>query len=169
MPFCDGSHVESNFDGNETASRAKYEDRADLFTGPGLDLMDDNRCAYARFCHTEKGNVWDLIKDTDKEEYKEMAIKGAVECPAGRLQVVDKESREVMEPEYQPSIEILQDPEKGVSCGIFVKGRIPLESADGELYEIRNRYTLCRCGESRNKPFCDATHVPIRFTDEANE
>lgn len=165
MPFCDSSHVESNFDGTETASRAKYKDRADVFEGPGLTLMDDNRCAYARFCHTEKGNVWNLIKDTDKKEYKEMAIKAAIECPAGRLQTVDKNG-EVIEPEYEPANEILQDPEEGVSCGIFVKGNIPLESADGELYEIRNRYTLCRCGESRNKPFCDATHVPLKFSDK---
>ncbi len=40
--------------GDETASKAKYEDRADYMEGPGIDLMDDNRCAFARFCHREK-------------------------------------------------------------------------------------------------------------------
>ena len=36
---------------------------------------------------------------------------------------------------------------------------------DGSTYELRNRYALCRCGASRNKPFCDAMHVSIGFSD----
>ncbi|MBK5244824.1 MAG: CDGSH iron-sulfur domain-containing protein [Eubacteriaceae bacterium] len=68
--------------------------------------------------------------------------------------------------EYEPSIDILQDPQKGVSGGIFVKGKIPIESSDGESYEVRNRIVLCRCGEATNKPFCDATHIPIKFSDQ---
>ncbi|UCF09264.1 MAG: CDGSH iron-sulfur domain-containing protein, partial [Thermoplasmata archaeon] len=42
---------------------------------------------------------------------------------------------------------------------IWVRGRIPIESADGHIYEIRNRVTLCRCGWSSNKPFCDSSHL----------
>ncbi len=164
-PFCDGSHAKTNFVGTETASREKYEDRAELFEGPGLDLLDDNRCAFGRFCHSDKGEVWELIRNTDKEEYKAKAIKTASECPAGRLTAVDKTGK-LIEPEYQPSIEVLQDPEKGVSAGLFIKGNIPIESEDGQVYEIRNRVALCRCGKSRNKPFCDATHVAIQYLDE---
>jgi CDGSH-type Zn-finger protein len=46
-----------------------------------------------------------------------------------------------------------------------VKGGVAVESADGEAYEARNRVTLCRCGRSNNKPFCDGTHVDVRFND----
>lgn len=164
-PFCDGSHIKINFVGTETASRTKYENRAELIEGPGLDLLDDNRCAFGRLCHSDKGNAWELMKNTDKEEYRVKAIKAASECPAGRLTAVDKTGKAI-ELEYKPSIEILQDPEKGVSAGIFVKGNIPIESADGQLYEVRNRVALCRCGKSRNKPFCDATHVSIQYSDK---
>jgi len=164
-PFCDGSHVKAGFDGSETASKAKYEDRAELFEGPGLDLMDDHRCAMARFCHMEEGNTWDLLESSDNPKYKEVVIKGASECPSGRLVAVDKTGK-IIEPEYEPAIEILQDPERGVSSGAFVKGNIPIESSDGEIYETRNRVMLCRCGESTDKPFCDATHIPIEFSDK---
>ena len=32
----------------------------------------------------------------------------------------------------------------------------------------RERFNLCRCGGSKNKPFCDGTHRSINFQDEAN-
>lgn len=31
--------------------------------------------------------------------------------------------------------------------------------ADGRAYEVRNRMTLCRCGRSENKPFCNGAHA----------
>jgi CDGSH-type Zn-finger protein len=30
---------------------------------------------------------------------------------------------------------------------------------------VRNRVTLCRCGASQNKPFCDGAHADVKFTD----
>ena len=128
-------------------------------------MMDDHRCAFARFCHRTAGTAWELIKQSDDPLLKEEAIKAANECPAGRLVAVEKDGTAI-EPEYGPEIVVLQDPERGVSCGIFVKGGIPLQGGDGSLYERRNRMVLCRCGESVNKPFCDATHVHIKYQDE---
>ncbi len=164
-PFCDGSHEKTAFIGTETASDVKYEERAEVLEGPEIDLLDDNRCAFARFCHRNKGDVWELTENSDEEECKREAIKAASDCPAGRLVARDKTGK-IIEPEYEPSIDIIQDPQKGVSGGIFVKGNIPIESSDGHIYEIRNRVVLCRCGKSMNKPFCDASHVTIKFLDE---
>jgi CDGSH-type Zn-finger protein len=39
-------------------------------------------------------------------------------------------------------------------------------SGDGAAYETRNRVTLCRCGQSSNKPFCDGTHASVGFKDK---
>jgi CDGSH-type Zn-finger protein len=39
-----------------------------------------------------------------------------------------------------------------------VTGCVPVERADGEPFEPRNRVTLCNCGKSGNKPLCDGTH-----------
>jgi CDGSH-type Zn-finger protein len=163
-PFCDGSHEKSGFIGTETASKDKYEDRAELIKGQNLDLLDDYRCARARFCHREDGDAWELTENSGNPKNKEEAIHAAKDCPSGRLVAVEK-SGKAIEPEYEPSIEIIQDPEKRVSSGIFVKGYIPIESADGTLYETRNRLMLCRCGKSRNQPFCDAEHIHVKFKD----
>ncbi len=164
-PFCDGSHVEANFNGRETASREPFHKRAGILEGPDLDLLDDDRCAYARFCHREDGNVWELTTWSDNQNLKNEAIIAAYQCPSGRLVAREKDGHEI-DPEYPQSIEILQDPERRVSCGIFVKGGITLESSDGYIYETRNRYVLCRCGESYIKPFCDASHVTYKFIDK---
>ena len=38
-PFCDGAHVKEGFDGTETASKAKFEERAELLKGPCQDIL----------------------------------------------------------------------------------------------------------------------------------
>ena len=164
-PFCDGSHVADHFDGTETACKTDYMSRAARIDGAGLDLLDDGRCAFARFCHREDGDAWELAEDSASENHRSEAIIAANECPAGRLTAVEKDGT-VHEPVYEPGIEILQDPEEHVSCGIFVKGGIPIESADGSRYEVRNRIVLCRCGYSGNKPFCDSRHVSEGYRDD---
>lgn len=163
-PFCDGSHIEAGFDGTETASKEKYAERAGWQDGEGISLLDDDRCAFARFCHREHGDVWTLTDKSGNPQLREEAIEGACACPAGRLTSVDKDGT-LIEPKLEQEIVIIQDPQKGVSAGLFVKGGIPLQGADGKMYETRNRYTLCRCGESQNKPFCDASHVPAEYDD----
>jgi len=44
-----------------------------------------------------------------------------------------------------------------------VEGGVPLEAPDGTLYELKPAYSLCRCGQSANKPYCDATHKECGF------
>lgn len=167
-PFCDGSHLECGFDGTETASKADYEERAEVLEGSDLDLLDDNRCAYARFCHRNSGNVWELTVNSDDSLLRDEAIKAASECPAGRLVARDKDGNKI-EPEFKPSIEILQDIGMDVSGPLYVKGGIPIKSSKGFTYEVRNRIALCRCGKSRNKPFCDASHVTYKYKDGLDE
>lgn len=163
-PFCDGAHLEEHFDGTETASRDKYEERAEIYKGPTIDMMDDRRCALARFCHQRDGDAWQLVHYSSSGKHREQAIQAASECPSGRLTVMDKFGN-LMEPELSPAIIVSQDPERRASGGLFIQGGIPLEAADGELYEVQNRMALCRCGASKNKPFCDACHIRTGFDD----
>jgi CDGSH-type Zn-finger protein len=45
-----------------------------------------------------------------------------------------------------------------VTGSLWVTGNIPVERADGQPFETRNRVTLCGCGRSKIKPLCDGTH-----------
>ena len=164
-PFCDGNHADGvPFRGRETAGRKPYDKRAKTLKGRGMDLKDDGRCAFARFCHTDAGDVWKLAKKSDDPKNYEAALKAANECPAGRLVAYDKDGT-LREAELEQEIIVVQDPEKSCSGGYYVKGGIRLISSDGEEYETRNRYMLCRCGASKDAPFCDASHVSRHFSD----
>ena len=99
-----------------------------------------------------------LLEKSDIEENKQEVIKASMECPSGRITAVDKEGQ-LYEPDYAPAIEVLEDPQATVSCGIFVKGEIPIEGADGQTYPVQNRMVLCRCGQSKLQPFCDHAHL----------
>ncbi len=49
-----------------------------------------------------------------------------------------------------------------------VYGPAKLVDADGNAFEIPpgEWFSLCRCGQSASKPFCDGTHKKIEFQAE---
>ena len=158
-PFCNGNHEKVGFKGKETASRAPFMDDVDMTEGPTLRLADKRPlCAVARFCERDAG-VWDLTEMSGDPVARDKAIRETFDCPSGRLVIADRKTNMVMEPVLERSIGIVEDPQAGVRGPIWVRGGILIESADGKVYEVRNRVTLCRCGRSSNKPFCDATHM----------
>jgi CDGSH-type Zn-finger protein len=163
-PFCDRSCDDGDIDGTETASREPYLAQADEEEGPNATLTDaEDLCAFARFCDLG-GAVWNLIQEPD-EASTELAIREAKLCPSGRLVAWDRSTRTPFEEYYEPSIGVVQDPAQGVSGPLAVRGGIQVLATDGFAYERRNRRTLCRCGHSNNKPFCDGTHAAIDFDD----
>lgn len=155
-PFCDGSHNQG-FDGTETAKAKTYDEMATFIEGKQVDLMDaEELCAGARFCDTKSG-TWNLVKTAENPDAKDIILHQTKHCPSGRLTTVIKNGERI-EPELNQEISILEDTAAKVMGPIWVKGGIEVESADGMIYPSRNRVTLCRCGKSKNKPFCDASH-----------
>jgi CDGSH-type Zn-finger protein len=164
-PFCDNSHVKARFDGEETASRVPFARQAEQIEGPGLVLSDvEKLCAFARFCDPG-GKIWSLIEQTDNAEARELVIREAMHCPSGRLVLHDKKTRKEIEDPLEPAIGVVEDPALGCSGPLWIQGDIEIESSDGRRYEKRNRVTLCRCGASDNKPFCNGSHASIKFND----
>jgi CDGSH-type Zn-finger protein len=158
-PFCDGTHAKVGFDGTETASREPYLKQAETIDGPTMYITDaESLCAFARFCDP-KGRIWNLVKETDNPEARRIVEHEAGHCPSGRLIAWDKKTGKSIEPKYHPSIGLINDTEKKVKGPIWVRGGIPVISADGKPYEVRNQLTLCRCGKSDNLPFCNGAHA----------
>jgi CDGSH-type Zn-finger protein len=163
-PFCDGMHGCVNFDGTETAGRQPFAVVAKKFEGPEIDLADaEPLCSGARFCDA-KGTIWNLVARSNDPTSKETAIREACNCPSGRLVAYEKTGMAI-EPNFEPSISLIEDPQAEASGPIWVKGGIEIQSEDGRAYETRNRVTLCRCGKSRNMPLCDGSHIGCGFSD----
>src|SRR5512136_35900 len=158
-PFCDGSHVKAHFNGTETASRVPYLDRAEWTEGPDIRLSDaPGFCSHARFCVRGEG-IWDLIEQSGDEEARKTALEMAANCHSGRLVVWDRRTGKPIEPAFEKAIGLVEGPVGGMQGPLWVRGGIPVVAVDGFPYEVRNRVTLCRCGKSGNKPFCDGAHL----------
>lgn len=164
-PFCDGSHQKVGFDGTERASRQSYLDQAKVMNGPLHALTDaESLCAFARFCDPH-GQVWSQVASTDDPRVRANFIRQVNQCPSGRLVAWDSATGESVETALPVSIGLIEDPVEKCSGPLWLRGGIPVVSADGFKYEVRNRVTLCRCGQSKNKPFCDGTHAAVHFRD----
>jgi CDGSH-type Zn-finger protein len=158
-PYCDGSHKLQRFNGTETASSEPYLENVKEYLGPELKLTDRRElCAGAAFCVRDAG-IKNLVVYSDRPGFKEIAIEEAANCPSGRLVVWDKQGNPI-EPDYEHSI-VITEHANGLSGPLWIRGEVEIESADGLMYEKRNRVTLCRCGKSLNKPFCDGSHFDI--------
>lgn len=164
-PFCDGTHKKIGFDGTETADRRPYREQAQLTEGPALALSDaESLCAFARFCDPN-GQVWSQVARTDEAEVRATFVRQVNNCPSGRLVAWDRATGKPIEHHLPLSIGVIEDPPEGVSGPLWLRGGIPVIAADGFAYEVRNRVTLCRCGASKHKPFCDGSHAAVKFRD----
>ena len=124
-----------------------------------MSLTDaEGLCAFARFCDP-KGQVWNLVNQTDDPAARKVFVQEACDCPAGRLVAWDNATGKPVEPEHELSAALVEDPAKHCSGPIWLRGGVQVIGADGFKYEVRNRVTLCRCGASQNKPFCDGQHA----------
>ena len=82
-------------------------------------------------------------------------------CPSGALSyTIDNVERS--DHVRGPMITVTKDGPYAVTGGIELVDQPLGEGASTE------HYTLCRCGGSKNKPFCDGTHWHIGFKDEKN-
>ncbi|MDR3222977.1 MAG: CDGSH iron-sulfur domain-containing protein [Methanobrevibacter sp.] len=156
-PFCDGTHAKIDFDGEESATidvnDVYYED----IENENLKLVDHYiYCDHSRFC-LRHGGIRQLIAE-DTNESNEKAKDEATNCPSGRLLIHDKKSGKSTEANFEKEINMIYDSGQDINGAIWVKGGIPIESANGEEYTVRNRMTLCQCGKSWNKPFCNGRH-----------
>lgn len=158
-PFCDGTHARIGFDGTESADHGPIARRQDDYVSKGVTIHDDRTvCAHAGFCTDNLAAVFKLREEPwiDATAAEVDAIVAQVEqCPSGALSVTIGDDQ--AEDDLPQGIDPVPNGPYRVSGGVQVL------ASDGTPYEVRNRQTLCRCGGSPNKPFCNGTHWYIGF------
>lgn len=161
-PFCDDTHLRNGFDGTEAAPTNTYDDRADVYESTGVVVRDDRSiCEKAGFCGNALTSVWDMVAGpaSDDSVVRTQMLDMIEHCPSGALTFRLTAEGNDVEPEFATEIGVVAD------GPYFVTGAIPVERADGAPFEARRRMTLCRCGQSSNKPLCDGTHKKVGFKD----
>ncbi len=132
-------------------------DGVEIISGKALDLIfEAKRCIHSRHCVLEqpkvfKANVEGPWIDPDATS-TEALITTAHMCPSGAIRYRRKDGGEG---EVKPPVNLVQLRENGP---LGIRAEIIL---DGEFTGMRA--TLCRCGASKNKPYCDGSHNEIAF------
>jgi CDGSH-type Zn-finger protein len=162
-PFCDGtSHWESGFDGTERADAGLTAGRQVTYEGgTGIVVKRDySLCMHSGFCGNRKTNVRAMAPDTADTQVRAQVMAMIERCPSGSYTYSIQEGEPDVEPDLPQQIAVTTEiTSSGPIAGpLWVTGNIPVERADGQPFETRNRVTLCCCGLSQNKPLCDGTH-----------
>ena len=123
-------------------------------------MFDDRTlCTRAGYCGDRFRNVWAMIADAADPEIAARIRHMSKLCPSGRLVTEPDGATSRDELDYAPSVGVIRD------GPLWVRGGVKVVAADGTPYEVRNRVTLCRCGNSGNKPFCDGSHEDAGFRE----
>lgn len=155
-PFCDGAHKTHDWDPTLNPPAQTYDQAATSLGGDGIEIKDDRAlCVHAGFCGNKATNVWDMADQTGDTQIRIQAIAMIENCPSGALTYEIAGTRN--EPELAKAIAAITD------GPLWVQDEIPVELPDGSRLEARNRVTLCRCGESKDKPLCDGSHKAAGF------
>jgi CDGSH-type Zn-finger protein len=159
-PFCDGTHSAIGFSDRKLSDGA--DNRRSRYAGTRVTIFDNRAiCSHAGHCTDGLKSVFLHGKepwiDPDGAAVEEV-IATIRKCPSGALSyaINGVEAKDVERPS---KVVVTDNGPYAVSGGIELMG---VAFGDGASKE---HYTLCRCGASKNKPFCDGSHWSVEFRD----
>ena len=158
-PFCDGTHNSANF----SSKREISEEIIQNYKGKEISIIFNRSiCAGAGECvrnlptvfKSGSSSEW-IYPDNDKNENIIKTING---CPSGALSYTIQGKRDL-------------DNSSVAKVTIIKNGPYNIEAVNfGHLPTPTNfstkKYSLCRCGYSKNKPYCDYSHADKNWDDE---
>ena len=163
-PFCDGTHSDIGFSDEKLDGR--HSDKRDDYVGGGITIHDNRSvCSHAGACTKGLPHVWRMKTepwiDPDGDGATEI-IETIRQCPSGALSyTVDGVFHQ--DEDRSPAIQVSKDAPYVVTGGVEL---LQVEWGEGASSE---HYALCRCGKSKNKPFCDGTHWSAEFKDDQTD
>ena len=135
------------------------------FKGDRADVTWDGRlCIHVGECTRAEGELFESGRDPwcKPDEAATDALAAVVErCPTGALNVTRGAAAETA-PAHNTVVVSNQGP-------LYVRGDLEIDGAPDDAPGLQYRAALCRCGESKNKPFCDNSHEDLEdFNDRGS-
>jgi CDGSH-type Zn-finger protein/uncharacterized Fe-S cluster protein YjdI len=131
------------------------------YRGRDIDVTFElKRCIHAAECGRRLQSVFDVNKRPWVQPDNATAdqVQETIDhCPSGALKYVRHDGGSQ---EQRPDKNIIVVTDAGE---YQLHGEVQLMTMDGETLVEEYRLTLCRCGASNNKPFCDNTHRKAGF------
>lgn len=172
-PFCDGTHNVIGFssanrtlDENDDTKKTAIKDKRRDYPGKEITVHDNRKiCSHAAECVNNLSSVFKLGSrpwiNPDASKMNDI-IDVVRRCPSGALSY-SIDGVEYRDPEEQrnPIVTVLKNGPYHITGGIELIGE-NIQFGEGASKE---HYTLCRCGASENKPFCDGAHKSSKFND----
>ncbi|HTG32806.1 MAG TPA: CDGSH iron-sulfur domain-containing protein [Thermoanaerobaculia bacterium] len=125
-------------------------------------LYDAGRCIHAAECVRGLPGVfeagrrpWIVPDAAGADELAEIIRR----CPTGALHYERKDGGYAEEPAERNAVTVTPD------GPLHLRGCIEIASPAGAVLLADTRVALCRCGASRNQPFCDRSHAEAGFRD----
>jgi len=159
-PFCDGTHGKNGFTDEKQADGSA--DKRQPYIGQEITIHDNRGvCSHAGYCTDNLKSVFKLGEepwiDPDGAKTREI-IDTIRQCPSGALSY-SLDNVEHRDQDRPPMVTVTRNGPYFVTGGIELIGQ---KMGDGASPE---HYALCRCGASKNKPFCDGSHWHIGFEE----
>ena len=162
-PFCDGTHKNIGFSSEKLLDPAA--DHLDSYESKNITVHDNRSiCAHAGYCTDGLPSVFrhrqEPFVDADGASAEEI-IDIIKQCPSGALTYSVEDAPETIEISDASIFVAPNGP-------YVVKGKVELVETPRSKGASETNLTLCRCGASKNKPYCDGSHWEIEFTDDDN-
>ena len=166
-PFCDRTHAKIGFSSENKNTPATNDKRKDYF-GAKIIVHDNRRlCSHSAECLRNLETVFRLDRrpwiNPDESDVKSV-IETVRKCPSGALSYSIEGVEHRDQSDRDPVVIVDRNGPYRIEGGI--------ELVDTENWGIgasKEHYSLCRCGASNNKPFCDGMHLSIDFKDDINK
>ena len=162
-PFCDGTHRTSGFSSENKNSPLAPDKRKDYF-GKNITIHDNRKlCSHSAECLRNLGSVFNLEQRpwiNPERASIESIVETVKKCPSGALSYsIDGEEHRDQAHRTPTIIVDKNGPYR-------IEGSIDLIGVENwGIGASKEHYTLCRCGASNTKPFCDGSHISIKFRD----
>lgn len=161
-PFCDGAHGKIGWTDEKKADRTP-DKRVD-YQAKGITIHDNRGiCAHAGFCTDGLKEVFRMKQepwiDPDGASVEKI-VEAVKKCPSGALScTIDGTEHRDRKSETMVYV--------APNGPYAIKGGVELEGVEWGEGASKEHYNLCRCGDSKNKPFCDGAHWNKKFDEDA--